>query len=167
MPIFVFGFVMQFIFGVKLGWVPPTVGADASFERLILPAVVLGSVSFAYILRLTRTSVAENVTADHVRTATAKGLRERDVVTRHIMRNSLIPVVTFLGADFGALMAGALVTEGIFNVPGRRLHALRRRSCRDDGADDGGLRDVDGVRLRLRQPARRPPLRRARPEDPL
>lgn len=117
-PIFVFGFVMQFVVGVKLGWVPPTVGGDASFQRLILPAIVLGSVSFAYVLRLTRTSVAENISADHVRTATAKGLSERDVVTRHVMRNSLIPVVTFLGADLGALMTGALVTEGIFNVPG-------------------------------------------------
>ena len=117
-PIFVFGFVMQFVVGVKLGWVPPTVGGNASFQRLILPAIVLGSVSFAYVLRLTRTSVAENVSADHVRTATAKGLSERDVVTRHVMRNSLIPVVTFLGADLGALLTGALVTEGIFNVPG-------------------------------------------------
>jgi len=132
-PIFVFGFLMQFIIGVKLGWVPPTVGADASFERLILPAVVLGSVSFAYILRLTRTSVAENLTADHVRTATAKGLSQRNVVTKHIMRNSLIPVVTFLGADFGALMAGALVTEGIFNVPGVG-NTLYDAILRGDGA---------------------------------
>jgi oligopeptide transport system permease protein len=132
-PIFVFGFLMQFVFGVKLGWVSPTVGSDASFQRLILPAVVLGSVSFAYILRLTRTSVAENKTADHVRTATAKGLSERDVVTRHIMRNSLIPVVTFLGADFGALLAGALVTEGIFNVPGIG-YALYDAVRRNDGS---------------------------------
>lgn len=117
-PIFVLGFVMQFLIGVKLGWVPPTVGGDASFTRLLLPAVVLGSVSFAYIMRLTRTSVFENLTADHVRTATAKGLSEHDVIVKHVMRNSMIPVVTFLGADFGALMAGALVTEAIFNVPG-------------------------------------------------
>lgn len=117
-PIFVFGFVMQFIVGVKLGWAPPTVGGDASFQRLLLPAIVLGAVSFAYVLRLTRTSIAENINADHVRTATAKGLNQRDVIVRHVMRNSLIPVVTFLGADFGALLAGALVTEGIFNVPG-------------------------------------------------
>ncbi len=117
-PIFVLGFVAQFVFGIKLGWVPPTVGGDVSFQRLLLPAMVLGSVSFAYVLRLTRTSVAENLSADHVRTATAKGLKRGQVVTRHVLRNSLIPVVTFLGADFGALMAGALVTEGIFNVPG-------------------------------------------------
>lgn len=117
-PIFVFGFVMQFIVGVKLGWAPPTVGGDASIGRLLLPAIVLGAVSFAYVLRLTRTSIAENMNADHVRTATAKGLGQRDVIVKHVMRNSLIPVVTFLGADFGALLAGALVTEGIFNVPG-------------------------------------------------
>ncbi|TXJ05933.1 MAG: ABC transporter permease, partial [Aeromicrobium sp.] len=117
-PIFVFGFMFQLIFGVKLGWFPPTVGGDASFKNLILPATVLGLVSFAYVLRLTRTSVIENLTADHVRTARAKGLTEGTVVRRHIMRNSMIPVVTFLGADLGALMAGAVVTEGIFNVHG-------------------------------------------------
>lgn len=117
-PIFVFGFLLQLIVGVKLGWASPTVGGEASFGKLILPAVVLGLVSFAYVLRLTRTSVIENLTADHVRTARAKGLGERQVNTRHVLRNSLIPVITFLGADVGGLMAGAVVTEGIFNIPG-------------------------------------------------
>ncbi|MGH1565814.1 ABC transporter permease [Mumia sp. DW29H23] len=117
-PIFVFGFVMQLIFGVKLGWFPPTVGGNTSFYNLLLPAIVLALVSFAYIVRLTRTSVAGNLTADHVRTARAKGLSEGVVVRRHVLRNSLIPTVTFLGADLGALMAGAIVTEGIFNIPG-------------------------------------------------
>ena len=117
-PIFVFGFVLQLIVGVKLGWAQPTIGGDASFQNLILPAVVLGLVSFAYVLRLTRTSVVENLTADHVRTARAKGLSDTQVNTRHVLRNSLIPVVTFLGADLGGLMAGAVVTEGIFNIPG-------------------------------------------------
>ncbi|WP_019145271.1 ABC transporter permease [Aeromicrobium massiliense] len=117
-PIFVFGFVLQLIFGVKLGWVSPTVGGDWSVSKLILPAFVLGLVSFAYVLRLTRTSVAENLSTDHVRTARAKGLSERQVVKNHVLRNSLIPVVTFLGVDLGALMAGAVVTESIFNIPG-------------------------------------------------
>ncbi|MGH8938554.1 MAG: ABC transporter permease, partial [Actinomycetes bacterium] len=115
-PIFVFGFLMQLIFGVKLGWAAITVGGDASFENLLLPAIVLGLVSFAYILRLTRTSVFENLTADHVRTARAKGLSSAAVNRRHVLRNSLIPVTTFLGADLGTLMAGAIVTEGIFNI---------------------------------------------------
>ncbi len=117
-PIFVFGFVLQLIFGVKLEWFPPTVGGNTSFYNLLLPAIVLGLVSFAYVLRLTRTSVAGNLSADHVRTARAKGLAEGVVVRRHVLRNSLIPVVTYLGVDIGALMAGAIVTEGIFNIPG-------------------------------------------------
>lgn len=117
-PVFVLGFVLQFIFGVKLGWVNPTVGGDVSVANLLLPAIVLGGTSFAYVLRLTRTSVAENLTADFVRTATAKGLSRKRVVSVHVLRNSLIPVVTFLGADLGGLMGGAIVTEGIFNIPG-------------------------------------------------
>ena len=117
-PVFVLGFVLQLVVGVQLGWVRPTVSGSAPWNQLILPAVVLGLVSLAYVLRLTRASISENMNADYVRTATAKGLSRRRVVLVHILRNSLIPVVTFLGADLGALMGGAIVTEGIFNVPG-------------------------------------------------
>ncbi|WP_018134550.1 ABC transporter permease [Acaricomes phytoseiuli] len=117
-PVFVLGFVLQLVFGLQLGWFPPTVGPRPTFTSLILPAIVLGAVSFAYVVRLTRTTVAENANADYVRTATAKGLPRQRVVTVHILRNSMIPVVTFLGADIGALMGGAIVTEGIFNIPG-------------------------------------------------
>ncbi len=117
-PTFVIGFLMQFMVGVKLGWLPPTVGSNVSFTTLLMPAIVLGAVSFAYVLRLTRTSVAESLTADHVRTATAKGLSRPRVVSVHVLRNSLIPVVTFIGADLGALMGGAIVTEGIFAING-------------------------------------------------
>lgn len=117
-PTFVIGFVLQLIFGLKLGWVPPTVGSNVSFSSLLLPAIVLASASFAYILRLTRASVSEGMDADFVRTATAKGLSRGRVVTVHVLRNSLIPVVTFVGADLGNLMSGAIVTEGIFNING-------------------------------------------------
>jgi len=117
-PTFVIGFVMQFVVGVKFAWLPPTVGTDVSFKTLLMPALVLGAVSFAYVLRLTRTSVAENLSADYVRTATAKGLSRPRVISAHILRNSLIPVITFLGADLGTLMGGAIVTEGIFNING-------------------------------------------------
>ncbi|VBA59638.1 Dipeptide transport system permease protein DppB [Mycobacterium attenuatum] len=117
-PIFVLGFLAQFLFGVKLGLAPVTVGGRATFGRLLLPGIVLGAVSFAYVVRLTRSAVAANADADYVRTATAKGLSRPRVVTVHILRNSLIPVVTFLGADLGALMGGAIVTEGIFNIHG-------------------------------------------------
>ncbi|MFE7719283.1 ABC transporter permease [Nocardia rhizosphaerihabitans] len=118
LPVFVVGYLAQFFLGVKWGIAPVTVTGKASLGELLVPAFVLGSLSFAYVLRLTRNSVAENKSADYVRTATAKGLGRRRVVTVHILRNSMIPVVTFLGADLGALMAGAIVTEGIFNIPG-------------------------------------------------
>src|ERR1700684_1835003 len=103
-PIFVLGFLAQFVVGVQLGLAPVTVGDQATFSRLLLPGMVLGAVSFAYVARLTRSAVAANMHADYVRTATAKGLSRPRVVVVHILRNSLIPVATFLGADFGALM---------------------------------------------------------------
>jgi oligopeptide transport system permease protein len=117
-PVFVIGFLAQFFIGLKWGIAPPTVGGDPTFGKLLLPAFVLGAVSFAYVLRLTRTSVDENKNADYVKTATAKGLSRRRVVFVHVLRNSMIPVVTFLGADLAALMGGALITEGIFNING-------------------------------------------------
>lgn len=117
-PIFVLGFLAQFVFGVRLGIAPVTVGEQATFARLLLPGIVLGSVSFAYVVRLTRSAVADNAQADWVRTATATGQSRPRVVAVHVLRNSLIPVVTFLGADLGALMGGAIVTEGIFNIHG-------------------------------------------------
>jgi oligopeptide transport system permease protein len=117
-PIFVLGFLAQFVFGVQLGIAAVTVGDQVTFARLLLPGIVLGSVSFAYVVRLTRSAVAANAHADYVRTATAKGLSRPRVVVVHILRNSLIPVTTFLGADLGAMMGGAIVTEGIFNIHG-------------------------------------------------
>jgi oligopeptide transport system permease protein len=132
-PIFVIGFVVQIVFGVKLGWIRPTVSPEATWSDLVVPALVLGSISFAYVLRLTRDSTTENLTADWVRTAAAKGLSRRRVVTTHVLRNSLIPVATFLGADLGSLMAGAIITEGIFNVPGVG-HALYQAIVRGEGS---------------------------------
>jgi oligopeptide transport system permease protein len=117
-PIFVVGFLLQYYLGIKLGWFSPTVSGEAPWSELLLPGIVLGSVSLAYIMRLTRTSVVENIHADYVRTAVAKGLPHRRVVTVHLLRNSMIPVVTYLGADLGALMGGAIVTERIFNIHG-------------------------------------------------
>ena len=118
MPTFVVGFLIQYIFGVELRLIPTSVSANAGISAYIAPAFVLASVSIANILRLTRSSVAENMGADFVRTASAKGLSRGRVIRVHILRNSLIPVVTYLGIDLGALMVGAIVTEGIFNIPG-------------------------------------------------
>ncbi|MEU3754396.1 ABC transporter permease [Streptomyces olivoreticuli] len=117
-PSFVLGYAFQFLFAMKLGWLTPTVQNSQDFGQLFMPALVLGSLSLAYVTRLTRTSIAENLRADYIRTATAKGLPRRRVVGVHLLRNSLIPVVTFLGTDLGALLGGAVVTEGIFNING-------------------------------------------------
>jgi oligopeptide transport system permease protein len=116
-PSFVLGSVAQMVFGVQLSWFPVT-ATQGTWGQLLLPGFVLGSLSMAYIARLTRNSLSENLSADYVRTAKAKGLSSGRVVGVHTFRNSLIPVVTFIGADFGALMGGALVTERIFNIPG-------------------------------------------------
>ncbi|MET7553519.1 ABC transporter permease [Streptomyces albidoflavus] len=117
-PSFVTGYMAQFVFSFKLGLVPPNVGLEPTWNELLMPAMVLASLSLAYVARLTRTSIAENLRADYMRTATAKGLPKRRIIGVHLMRNSLIPVVTFLGTDIGSLMGGAIVTEGIFNIKG-------------------------------------------------
>ena len=117
-PTFVTGLLLQLLLGVEWGWIKPAVSPEAPFSELIVPGLVLASVSLAYVTRLTRTSIAENKRADYVRTAVAKGLPRRRVITRHLLRNSLIPVVTFIGADIGALMGGAIATERIFNIHG-------------------------------------------------
>jgi oligopeptide transport system permease protein len=117
-PVFVIAFVSQFVFAIKLGWAKPTVSGGAGFAELLLPAIVLATLGVAYIIRLTRSSVIDTASQDFVRTAFSKGLTSRRVTRVHILRNSLIPVVTYLSIDFGVLLVGATVTEGIFNVPG-------------------------------------------------
>jgi oligopeptide transport system permease protein len=117
-PTFVSGYVLQYLFGVQWAFLRPSVSPQAPLGQLILPGIVLALVSLAYVTRLTRTSVTENHRADYVRTAIAKGMSRRRVVVRHLLRNSLIPVVTFIGTDIGALMGGAIVTERIFNIHG-------------------------------------------------
>ncbi|MGK5110911.1 MULTISPECIES: ABC transporter permease [unclassified Geodermatophilus] len=116
-PILVLAFVAQLLFGLELGWFP-IAGTREGWYSYVLPGLVLAAGSLAYVARLTRTSLAENMRADYVRTARAKGLPRRTVVVRHTLRNSLIPVVTFIGADIGTLLGGAIVTESVFNLPG-------------------------------------------------
>jgi oligopeptide transport system permease protein len=116
-PILVLAFLAQYVFGLKLGWFP-IAGIQDGWYSYILPGFVLAAGSVAYVARLTRTSMAENLRADYVRTARAKGLKPQTIIVRHTLRNSLIPVVTFIGADIGTLMGGAIVTEGVFNIPG-------------------------------------------------
>ena len=116
-PVFVLGFLAQFVFGFILGWFPIAGIADGWFSYL-LPGLVLASLSMAYVARLTRSAMLESFSADYVRTARAKGVGRTRIVLRHVFRNSLIPIVTFIGADIGSLLGGAIVTESVFNLPG-------------------------------------------------
>ena len=116
-PVFVIGSVLQLALGVKIPIFPVT-STNGTLRELLLPGFVLGSLSIAYVSRLTRTNLAENLRSDYVRTAKAKGLTPARTVGVHTLRNSLIPVITYIGADFGTLMGGAIVTESIFNVNG-------------------------------------------------
>ena len=116
-PILVLGFMAQFTLGLQ--WpIFPIAGIQDGWYSYVLPGLVLASGSVAYVARLTRTSMAENLRSDYVRTARAKGLKPSTVIGRHTLRNSLIPVVTYIGADIGTLMGGAIVTESVFNLPG-------------------------------------------------
>ena len=138
LPVFVTGFVLQYLLGVKWGIVSPTVSPQGRVSELLVPAFVLASLSLAYATRITRTSVVENRGADYVRTAVAKGLPQRRVIGVHLLRNSLIPVVTFFGTDLGALMGGAIVTEGIFNINGIGRQVYRAITVKE-GATVTGL----------------------------
>ncbi|HLS14174.1 MAG TPA: ABC transporter permease [Beutenbergiaceae bacterium] len=116
-PTLVFAFLSQVVFGLYLGWFP-VAGIGQGWYSYLLPGFALGSVSMALIARLVRASLAESLNADYVRTATAKGMKRSRVVGRHALRNSLIPVVTFMGADLGAMLGGTIIIETVFNLPG-------------------------------------------------
>ena len=117
-PIFVIAFIAQYCLGIELGWFRPTVSGGAPWGELLLPGLVLGVSLYATSMRLTRASVIDTLNQDFVRTAYAKGLPRRRVIPVHVLRNSMIPTITNTATDFGTLMVGATVTEGIFNVPG-------------------------------------------------
>jgi oligopeptide transport system permease protein len=129
LPVFVLAFIAQYFLGIQLEWFRPTVSRGVPWSDLLLPAIVLAALNFAYVVRLTRGSVIETRQNDFVRMAFGKGLPARRVIPVHVLRNSLIPVTTNLAADFGILIVGATVTEGIFNVPGvgnELFEAIRR-----------------------------------------
>ena len=115
-PAFALGMVLMEIFAVQLGWLP-ALGAD-SWKHYILPSLTLGAAVAAIMARFTRSSFVEILQEDYVRTARAKGLSEPVVVTKHALRNALIPVVTMMGLQFGFLLGGSIVVEKVFNWPG-------------------------------------------------
>ena len=162
-PIFVIGSVAQLIFGVRLGWFPVT-ATQGTWYQLIMPAFVLASASVAYIARLMRANLSDNLRTDYVRTAKAKGLTNRRTVGVHTLRNSLIPVVTYIGIDVGALMGGAIVTERIFNINGIG-NFLYRSIGQKDGTSVVGTDHRARADLPDRQPAGRRLVRLPGPED--
>jgi ABC-type dipeptide/oligopeptide/nickel transport system permease component len=115
-PVFWLGIMLILFFAVRMNWLPA--GGSDTWRHLVLPAITLGSYSTASVARLTRTSVAEVLRQDYVRTAYSKGLRQRSVLTRHVLKNALTPIVTVIGLQFGTLLGGAVVTETIFAWPG-------------------------------------------------
>jgi peptide/nickel transport system permease protein len=115
-PSFWLSLVLIFVFAQKLAWLPATGGGD--FKHLILPAVVLAVQQTALIARLVRAYMVETLQEDYVKTARAKGLRERSVILDHALRNAFIPVLTLLGLNFGYLLSGAVIVETVFARPG-------------------------------------------------
>lgn len=143
MPAFWLGMLLQLFFGVVLkdltgGAFYLPISADfspysefQSWVYYILPAITLAAVSTAYSARIMRSQLLEVMNQDYIRTARAKGLSRRDVIWHHALKNALIPVVTYIGNDFGAMMAGAILTETVFNWPGVGYETYRAISQRD------------------------------------
>jgi len=115
-PNFALGPILILLFSIKLGWLP--VSGSGSFAHMVLPAITMGGALAAILTRMVRTSMLEELGQDYIRTARAKGLSEQVVVYRHALRNALVPVLTVVGLQFAALLAGAIVTETIFAGPG-------------------------------------------------
>src|SRR6266852_4192957 len=128
-PNFALGPILILFFAINLGLLP--VSGSGTFAHLVLPAITMGGALAAILTRMVRTSMLEELGQDYVRTARAKGLPERTVVYRHALRNAMIPVITVLGLQFGALLAGAIVTETIFSWPGIGRLTIQAISNRD------------------------------------
>jgi ABC-type dipeptide/oligopeptide/nickel transport system permease component len=134
-PVYWVGLILILIFAVTLRWLPPS--GYGGIKYLILPALALGSRSIAFLARVTRSSMLEVLGGDFVRTARAKGLRERVVVARHALRNAMIPIITVLGLDFGYYLTGSILTETIFSWPGIGRYVVNAIARRDLPAING------------------------------
>ncbi|MEA2703329.1 MAG: oligopeptide transport system permease protein, partial [Actinomycetota bacterium] len=130
-PVFVVGLALQQTFAINFHLLPLQ-GSRGGFRSMILPALTLASVETALVARLMRGTMLEVMRADYIRTATAKGLSRRVVVLKHALRNSVIPVLTYLGISFGTLLGGALITETIFNWDGVGLALVNAIQSQDN-----------------------------------
>jgi ABC-type dipeptide/oligopeptide/nickel transport system permease component len=136
-PVYWVGLILILVFAVTLRWLPPS--GFGRLEFLVLPAVALGTRSIAFLARMTRSAMLEVLGSDFVRTARAKGLRERAVLARHALRNALIPIITVLGLDFGNYLTGSILTETIFSWPGLGRYVVNAISRRDLPAIQGSI----------------------------
>ena len=128
-PNFALGPILILLFSIKLGLLP--VSGSGSFAHLVLPSITMGGSLAAILTRMVRTSMLEELGQDYIRTARAKGLSERAVVYRHALRNAMLPILTVVGLQFGALLAGAIVTETIFSWPGVGRLTIQAIASRD------------------------------------
>jgi ABC-type dipeptide/oligopeptide/nickel transport system permease component len=136
-PVYWVGLILILIFAVTLRWLPPS--GYGGIKYLILPALALGSRSIAFLARVTRSAMLDVLGGDFVRTARAKGLKERSVIVRHALRNALIPIVTVLGLDFGYYLTGSILTETIFSWPGIGRYVVNAIARRDLPAINGSV----------------------------
>lgn len=137
MPVFWLGLIFIYVFAYYLRWLP--VGGSDTWRHLVLPTMTLAAPSVAIIARMTRSSMLEIMRADYVRTARAKGLRQVPLISRHVLRNALIPVVTVMGLQFGQLMGGAVLTETVFAWPGMGRLIVQAIFARDYILLQGGM----------------------------
>ena len=140
MPAMWMGPMLLYVFYLVLGWLPGPGEATASVRGLVLPSLMLGTHLMAMLARMTRSSLLDTLSEDYVRTARAKGLPPWKVVLKHAMRNALLPVITVAGMQFGALLAGAVVTEKVFARPGLGTLLL-------EAIDERNYRVVQGLTL--------------------
>ena len=136
-PVYWVGLILILVFAVMLRWLPPS--GYGGIEYLILPALALGSRSIAFLARVTRSAMLDVLGSDFVRTARAKGQSERLVITRHALRNALIPIITVLGLDFGYYLTGSILTETIFSWPGLGRYVVNAIARRDLPAIQGSV----------------------------
>jgi ABC-type dipeptide/oligopeptide/nickel transport system permease component len=136
-PVYWVGLILILIFAVTLKWLPPS--GYGGIKYLVLPALALGSRSIAFLARVTRSAMLDVLGGEFVRTARAKGLRERSVIVRHALRNALIPIVTVLGLDFGYYLTGSILTETIFSWPGIGRYVVNAIARRDLPAINGSV----------------------------
>lgn len=165
MPVYWLGLLLIYLFAVHLRWLPPSgrIGISVDFQpitgfylldtllrfnfkaftdvlfHLILPAITVGTIPLAIIARITRSAMLEVLSQDYIRTARAKGLQERWVISKHALKNALLPVVTIIGLQFGTLLSGAILTETIFSWPGIGSWIYEGILARDYPVVQGGV----------------------------